>query len=140
MSDEIKKLEDEVVEIKSDLSQLRRKGFETDLIDIYMVNLMPKIRMAKSTLLDEDIKKSENEIEYVKLEIKKLKEKELPVHVVWAVSEANEALVKEDFNLAKEKYEFIKKFYDNAEDSTLKRLIHPACIKIYDDLLKLQEK
>ncbi len=140
MIDEINKLESEISKIKEALSKLRRKGFETDLIDIYMLNLDPKIKMAKSTLLKDDIKKAEDEIEYVKGELKKLNEKDLPIHVIWAVSEANEALVKEDYALAKEKYEFIKKVYDKESDTTLKKLIHPACIKIYDELLQLHEK
>ncbi|MFP4568270.1 MAG: hypothetical protein ACLFN8_04980 [Candidatus Woesearchaeota archaeon] len=140
MSDDIKKLEEELNLIKEHISALRKKSFETDLVDIYMLNLMPKIKMARATLKDVDIKKANDELKYLKSEVLKIEKKELPIKIIWAVSDANLAIANDDLSLAEKKYEYLTSLYSKEDDSALKKLVYPACMSIFDEILKLRAR
>lgn len=135
--EDIKKLEEEYNSICLDTSTLRKKGKDTSLIDILLLNIKPKLKMVKVSYEKYDCEIIKKELEHIKNEIIKIKEGLLPINIVNAVYEANEALFNNKLEEAKEKYTFIKKFYDKCSDKLLKKIIYEACIELHK---KLSEK
>lgn len=137
---DIQKLEESYNELDLDISLMRKRGKDTNILEILLLNIKPKMKMVKTSLEKHDFEIAKRELEHIRKELEHVKKGNLPVDMINLIYEANNAVYEKKIKKAEEKYVIIKKFYDQCEDEMLKRIMYEASIDLYTKITKLKEE
>jgi len=128
--DEIHKLKERFDELKGELSEIRKKGKDTKLAEVYLFNVHPKLKMALATYSPVDLEKAKTWIDYFQEEIENAKKGEDYVHDIDLIHKAYEHIYRKEKHDAILVYDQLRTHYSKYPEEQ-RRLIYMACLDIH---------
>ena len=131
----IVKMKEEFEDLKQEMSDIRKAGKNTKIAEVYLLNIMPKLKMALVTYDKFDVKKAREWLDGFRAEIEYAKKGDPFEKDLQKIHEAYEHIFKKEKKEAVKLYNALKKSYNNYPNE-LKRLIYNSCLDIHRMLLK----
>ncbi len=133
---EIDKLKDSYIEVQGTVSNLRKKGKNTEIAEILLIDIPAKIKMVGITQDIKDVGLTERAIEKIKNEINDIVNGSDFDHINELIQESFEHLRKGEKQLAINKYSQIMSLY-KLLTGDLKKTVYRACKKLRKDLSRI---
>jgi len=135
IENELQALDDEFQELKTKLSDVRKKGRDTSLAEILTIDFTPKLKMAKATYDRKDIDELRHILDDIKKEIDLADNGSDFEHIDEMIKEAYQFLREGKIKEAKILYPKITKIY-KLLDKDLQRTVYSACLDLNDRIEK----
>jgi len=126
---EIDKLKDDFIELQQNVTELRKKGQETEIADVMLLDMPAKIKMAKMTQDSRDIKIARKYLDSIKEELNEIEHGSEFDRVTTLIEEAFDLARKGDKKMAKERYREIMALY-RILPKDLKKTAFDGCIEL----------
>ncbi len=135
IENEIQSLEEQFQELKARISELRKRGRDTKTAEVLSLDFTPRVRMARATYEDSDIKKIKKLLDQINEELKEADEGSVFEHALEILREAYEYIRDGKISEAKVAYSAIVRLYKNMPDE-LKKTIYLAGLDVKDKIEK----
>jgi len=135
IENEIEKLNETFLDLKNRASEVRKQGKDTFMLDITMIDFLPKLKMAKNTYDKKDLLVAKKIIENIKKELEIIEKGSNFDHIKELISDAFEKIRHEKFKEAKLIYRAIIKIYKILSKDEQK-VFYKACFEIKSRLEK----
>jgi hypothetical protein len=132
---DIEKLKDDFVELQGTVSELRKRGKDTNIVDLMLYDIPTKITMAKATHEDKEIEDARRMIGRAKKEMNDVTGVSDFDRITQLIQEAFEHLRKDEKKQATENYSEIMAIY-KVLTHELKKTVYSACNELKDRLSK----
>lgn len=129
----LESLQDHMAEMKEEITELRRGGQDTSIIDILIMDVIPKIKFARATGDERDIASVKKLLGRIRYEIDQVKDGTEFDEVLNKIESACEKIRQEKYHDALKDYARIQELYGKL-DPELKRVIYLISIKIHKDI------
>jgi hypothetical protein len=139
MEDKLQALDDEFQELKAKISELRKKGKDTTIPELMILDFMPKLKMARATYDREDLAKLRIFIGNLKDEIRKSEEGTDFKKALSKIKDSYEYLRNNEVKEASDLYIEIRKLYSGLSPD-LKRTLCSACFDLRERIEKVKGK
>jgi hypothetical protein len=130
---QIDKLKDEFLEVQGIVSEMRKKGLDTRVVELILIDLPPKIKIAQITQDDNDIKIVKKTILDLRNDIDEINKGSDFEHLHSLLEEAFECARLGDKEKAAKKYGDLIALY-KLLPKDLKNTVYSACIKLNEKL------
>ncbi len=133
IENELQALDDEFQELKAKISELRKKGKDTTMVELLTLDFSPQVRMTKVTYDKEDLFKVKNILEGIKEEIRKSEQGSRFSQTMQLIKDCYDQLRHERYSEAEKSYSKITEAYRDLPKD-LKRSIYVACLDLKNKL------
>jgi uncharacterized protein YjgD (DUF1641 family) len=128
-------LKDRFQELKEEVSELRKKGFNTEIVEVLLYDFAPRIKMAKVTYDEFDIERINNLFKNIEEELEIVKNGSDFTNVLKGIEEAYEMLRTDKYSEASKKYhEIIEKYKKLPQDQ--KRFVYVPSMDLWKKIRK----
>jgi hypothetical protein len=131
----VDKLKDDYLDLQQEVSELRRNGKGTEIVEVMLLEIPAKIKTATINLEDNDINIAKKSIEDIRKETNEIKNGSDFEHMKEMLENAFEDLRKDEKNKAFEKYNDIMKIYPLLTKA-MKQTVFSACMELRKRLMK----
>ncbi|MBU0979333.1 MAG: hypothetical protein KJ709_00875 [Nanoarchaeota archaeon] len=130
------KIEDKLVEyrdalqdLKLEISEIRRDGYDTSILDLKVVEVEPQIKMARVTYEKKDIEKVQEKLDGIKKEMKTTKEGDPFKRIMDLIEQCFDDLRNDKKGDAISKWKDIQEIY-RILPKDLQRTVFRACLEL----------
>lgn len=138
-NEKINHLKERMEELKQRNSAIRKIGIDTHIVNTKFLNLTPKIRMAKATKHDDDLKKIKEILDNIDDELNEIESGDHFHIILQLIEKITKEISHEEFEKAKETYKELKKNYRELPED-LRKLIHPTCLHLFEIIENYNDK
>ncbi|MBW2968219.1 hypothetical protein KY362_07070 [Candidatus Woesearchaeota archaeon] len=129
----LESFQDHFAELKEEASALRKTGVDTSMADILMVDVMPKIKLARATYEQSDVESVRGMLAKIRHELDVAKDGTDFDFVLEKIQKACECIRQGRYGEASEHYAEVRKLYAKLPED-LKQIVFGISLKIHKDL------
>ena len=133
LDDMLESLEEHLKEMKEEASELRKQGKDTTMVDLMMIDILPRIRMAKITNDKRDVDAVKRLLARIHNEIDELKTGTEFDAALSKIQKAYDSIRDGKYYDAWQRYTEIRKLYRKLPED-LRRIIYVASLDIHQKL------
>ncbi|MBW2997821.1 hypothetical protein KY349_05770 [Candidatus Woesearchaeota archaeon] len=133
LDDMIDSLEDHLKEMKDEVSELRRQGIDTTIVDMMMMDILPKVRMAKITNDQQDVDAVKRLLARMHNEVDELKTGTEFDEALKKIQSAYDSIRGGKYRDAWERYTELRGLYKKLPED-LRRIVYVASLDIHQKL------
>jgi hypothetical protein len=130
---------DKLTALKKRLSKLRKGAYDTQFIEPFILNVAPKVKMAKATYEDVDMDKVKDDVNWIENQIEIIEQNRDFPQIYQKVQEIYDLLRVGDNSQATILYLELRNDYKSL-DGKSKETIYVACLDIHERLNSAKEK
>jgi len=135
MQKELDGYEDEFKETLGKITDMRKEGKDTKLVEIMVLAVQPKIKMVRVTWESNDMSSLKSSIDDLKAEIKSIEEG-IPFDTLLAiVHDIYVALFDKKLKDATKSYNELISLYKKIKDPDMKKMVYPVCVGLHKRIL-----
>jgi hypothetical protein len=123
-------------ELKDEVSEIRKQGLDTSLVDLMMMDFLPKVKLARATYEDKDIDQLKRQLAQIRHEIDIIKSGTEFDEALQKIKDAYDKIRAEKYADAHQLYAEIQKIYNNLPEDS-RRVVYKAALDIRQ---KIQNK
>ena len=133
--EKIAKMKERFEDLKQEMSDIRKAGKNTKFAEVYVLNIMPKLKMALNTYDKSDMEKAKKWLDEYKKEIEAAKKGDAFEHDLGRIHDAYAHIYKKKKKEAVKIYNSLRKSYKKYT-AELRRLVYHACLDMHRMLVK----
>jgi len=131
-------LTEHLTELKSETSELRKKGLDTKMIDLLMMDVLPKIRLARTTYEEKDVDSVKKSLAMIRNEIDSVQAGTDFDAALESIQNAYEFIREGNYPEALKIYLKLRDVYKKLPEE-MRRIVYVASLDIHKKILKAQE-
>ncbi|MBI5881474.1 hypothetical protein HZB90_05060 [archaeon] len=127
-----------LTEMKEEASQLRKQGLDTTMVDVIMIDVMPKIKFARTTYETKDVDEVKRLLAQIRHEIDIVKTGTDFDDALQKIEMAYDKIREGDNKTASELYDKLRQLYKTLPEEQ-RRIVYAVSLDIHKKLLAKQE-
>lgn len=123
-------LAEHLAELKEEASEIRKEGLDTSMVDIMMMDVLPKIKMARTTYDDKDIDSVKRSLAQIRHEIDLVKEGTRFDDALENIQRAYDHIRHDKCGEATKIYDELRKLYPKLPEDE-RKIVYKAALDIH---------
>jgi dephospho-CoA kinase len=131
-------LTEHLTELKSETSELRKKGLDTKMIELMMIDVLPKIRLARTTYEQKDVDSVKKSLAMIRDEIDSVQVGTDFDAALESIQNAYEFIREGNYPEALKIYLKLRDVYKKLPEE-MRKIVYVASLDIHKKIMKAQE-